>query len=102
MEATTVETRQEHSGRMTSAMRAIAPRVGPKVLRVALIRGGAIVDERLAEGPVTIGPGPGATLLVPLRADHTLFEGRPGRRFLVLAPGMRARLADARGIVELG
>jgi hypothetical protein len=84
---------------------AVAP--GQKVLRVALVRGGRIVEERIvcARGDVTIGPSEHCTF--SLHADEgtrsvvRLLEARGTDYVLRLGDRMSARLSTPDGIVEL-
>jgi hypothetical protein len=69
-------------------------------LRVAIVQGRRIVEERVfrAAAPITIGPLPGDTFIVPpdvLARPWRLFEERRGRLVLRLAAEMTARVAAA-------
>ena len=73
-----------------------------RLLRVGIIHGKRIVEERLVSGSsaVTIGTSPRATFIVPwddVPHRWRLFEERRGRRFLHLGPRMSARIAKASG-----
>jgi hypothetical protein len=70
-----------------------------RLLRVGIVHGRRIVEERLVAraGDVTIGTSPRSTFIVPwdgVPPRWRLFEERGGRRFLRLAGGMSARIAD--------
>ena len=72
--------------------------VAPRHLRVGIIQGQRIVEERIfrAAETITIGPAANDTFILPpdvLARPWRLFEGRRGRLVLRLAPEMRARLA---------
>jgi hypothetical protein len=73
-----------------------------RLLRVGIIHGKRIVEERLvsATSAVTIGTSPRATFIIPwdgVPHRWRLFEQRGGRRTLRLAPGMSARIARPSG-----
>jgi len=73
-----------------------------RLLRVGIIHGKRIVEERLVSGTsaITIGTSPRATFIVPwddVPQRWRLFEERRGQRFLRLAPRMSARIAKASG-----
>jgi len=93
-------------GRMTTVMRA-ATAPGHKVLRVAVVRGGRIVEERIirARTDVTVGPGEQCTFSVWTeggpRSSVRIFEARGAGYVLHLRPGMSARLSTSQGIVEV-
>jgi hypothetical protein len=68
-------------------------------LRVGLVQAGRIVEERVfrAAEPVTLGPEPRASFILPpdvLARPWRLFEERRGRLVLRLAPEMSARVAS--------
>jgi hypothetical protein len=71
---------------------------GPKALRVVVLIGGAVVDERIVRrrAPLAFGRGGRCELLVP-SADAPLrwplFGVRRGRWIVTPAPGMQARVA---------
>jgi hypothetical protein len=73
-----------------------------RLLRVGIIHGKRIVEERLVAGtgPITIGTSPRSTFIVPwdgVPHRWRLFEQRRGCRSLCLGPGMSARVAGASG-----
>jgi hypothetical protein len=77
-----------------------------RILRVGIIHGRRIVEERLVAQPgdVTIGTSPRSTFIVPWdEVPHRwrLFEQRGGRRFLHLAESMTARIADGAAVTSL-
>lgn len=92
-------------GSMTNVMRALTASAGPRIPRIAILRGGRIMDERLFKqpGPVTIGASEDASFTVAAPfARHVLFERVAPTAFkLHLAKGMTARLASAAGISEV-
>lgn len=90
-------------GRMTRVMRALSAPEGPRVLRVGLVRGGRVVEERLLKSAivVSIGDGETATFAAPCATRDVLVRRADGYA-LVVSAGMHARLADAHGVHELG
>jgi outer membrane biosynthesis protein TonB len=81
-------------------------RGGRRILRVGIIHGRRIVEERLLARPgdVTIGTSPRSTFIVPwddAPARWRLFEERGGRRSLHLAGGMTARIADGTSVTSI-
>lgn len=90
-------------GRMTRAMRALSVPEGPRVLRVGLVRGGRVVEERLLKSAadVSVGDGELATFAAPCATREVLVRRADGY-VLVVSTGMKARLADAQGVHDLG
>ena len=94
------------TGRMTAIMRAVASRgENHRVLRVGVVRGGQVIEERLLKtrASVTLGPGEDATFVsMVMASNHRLFEISGGVYFLNLLPTMRGKLAleDAVHAVE--
>jgi len=77
-----------------------------RFLRVGIIHGGRLVEERvLAQlGDVTIGTSPRCTFIVPwdeVPRRWRLFEARGGRRILHLAGNMAARIADGAAVTRV-
>src|SRR5260221_2616150 len=67
-------------------------------LRVGIIEGRQIVEERIVRAPktITIGSSPGSTFITPAGSgprQWRLFETRRGRLILRLRPPMTARIA---------
>jgi outer membrane biosynthesis protein TonB len=92
------------SGAMTRTMRAMGATSGPKVLRVALLRGGRIVEERLVRGatPVTIGERESATFVhAGSGRTETLFERVGDSTYLKFTTQMTGRIAWMGEAVEL-
>lgn len=94
-------------GSMTVAMRAAALRDdAPRVLRLGVVRGGRVVEERLfrARAPVTTGTSERCTIVVASSEarEHTLLEplDEAGYR-LNLVPGLEGRVAQSDGLVDL-
>jgi hypothetical protein len=89
---------------MTAVMRAMPRPDGHKALRVALVRGGRVIDERvLPRGAnLTIGPTEHSTFVVPgLRSSVRLIEHVRGAYRLNPAPGARGRIAREGEAVDL-
>ena len=64
---------------MTAVMRAVSQQTGPKILRIGVVQGGKVIDERLIKqrSHVTIGPSEKAMFVVPSRKippNFRLFE----------------------------
>ena len=81
-------------------------RGGRRILRVGVVHGRRIVEERLLAraGDVTIGTSPRSTFIVPwddAPLRWRLFEERGGRRFLHLAGDMTARIADGATVTSI-
>jgi len=94
-------------GTMTAVMRAVAQPDGPRVLRLALVERGRVVDERIfgVGEHVTVGPNEQASLLVlgadALRRAFRLFEASDEGYTLRLAPGMAGRLAQGGSVHQI-
>jgi len=91
---------------MTAVMRAVTQAVGPKILRIGVVQGGRVVDERLIKdrGHVTIGPSEKAMFVVPTRKlppGFKLFELVSGEYHLCFLDGMHGRVALASGVSDL-
>ncbi|MGO9836594.1 MAG: AgmX/PglI C-terminal domain-containing protein [Polyangiaceae bacterium] len=90
---------------MTAAMRAVQPTSGPKVLRIGLVVGGRIVEERIVKQrtSVTVGRGERSTFVVQasLPPQFKLFERLGGDYCLNFVDGMSGRLSLATGITDL-
>jgi len=91
---------------MTRAMRAAPEGAGPRCLRVGVVRGGRIEEERTirSRDTVTVGAAERATLVMPhagLGSRHPLFERRGDRYVLRVPAGVRGRVATAGGTVSL-
>lgn len=70
----------------------------PRALRVGVLLGGTLVEERVFSGmtPITIGQSLRCTLSIPadgVPLEHTLFARDQGRTLLRATPGMTGRLA---------
>ncbi|MDF1565591.1 MAG: AgmX/PglI C-terminal domain-containing protein [Deltaproteobacteria bacterium] len=76
-----------------------------KVLRIGLIQGGKIIEERLIRRrePVTIGTAPKNTLVVPasrLPKTFTLFDVRSGQYHLAFTDQMAGRVSVGQSVVD--
>jgi hypothetical protein len=95
---------------MTTASLILASAARPETrrhLRVGIIQGQRIVEERVfrAAETITIGPEARDTFILPpdvLARPWRLFEARRGRLLLRLAPSMTARLADGVDLSAFG
>ncbi len=93
------EPHTQRPGAMTQHLRALQP-VGPKVLRVAWVRGGRIIEERVLreQTHVTVGENEKNVFVVANSLSTLrLFERSPDGYTLKLAPGATARVALAAG-----
>jgi hypothetical protein len=93
-------------GQMTAVMRAVSHVAGPKILRIGVVQGGRVVDERLIKdrGHVTIGPSERAMFVVPSRRlphNFRLFELIGGEYHLNYLEGMSGRVALTTGVSDL-
>jgi hypothetical protein len=89
---------------MTAVMRAVSQRQGPKLLRVAVVHAGKIVDERVIRdrSSITIGSHESATFPLPAGLDcFTLFERSGDGYSLNFTADMRGRVALATGPCDL-
>src|SRR5262245_7295066 len=93
-------------GQMTAVMRAMPQATGPKVLRIGLVQGGKVIEERVIKQRthVTIGPSEKSMFVVPSKnipAQFRLFELNGGDYFLNFLDGMTGRVALKTGISDL-
>ncbi|MEY4547741.1 MAG: hypothetical protein RL685_3936 [Pseudomonadota bacterium] len=93
------------AGNMTAVMRAVASS-GPKVLRIGLIQGGRVVEERIIKQrtSVTVGSNEKNMFVIPggdLPAIFRLFELVGSDYHLNFTPGMKGRLALPTGLSDL-
>jgi hypothetical protein len=91
---------------MTAVMRAVSQPIGPKILRIGVVQGGKVVDERLIKQrtSVTIGPSEKAMFVVPSRKippNFKLFELVGNDYHLNYLEGMTGRVALQTGISDL-
>src|SRR5580692_8074221 len=92
-------------GQMTAVMRAMQMSTGPKVLRIGLVVGGRILEERVVKQRthVTVGPSEKSTFVVQANVpvQFKLFELIGGDYYLNFLDGMTGRVALATGITDL-
>ncbi len=91
---------------MTAVMRAVSQTAGPKILRIGVVQGGKVIDERLIKQriSVTIGPSEKAMFVVPTRRvppNFRLFELIGTDYYLNYIDGMTGRVALKTGISDL-
>ena len=83
----------------------MSPRPDNKILRIGVIQGGKIIEERLVRSreDVTIGSGPKNTFVVPassLPRSFTLFELKGSQYHLAFREGMDGRVSVGNGVVD--
>lgn len=93
-------------GRMTAVMRAMPVVTGPKVLRIGLVQGGKVIEERVIKQRTTVSVGPSEkntfVVLGPnLPASFKLFELVGPDYFLNFQDGMTGRIALPTGPTDL-
>src|SRR5215472_15969644 len=92
-------------GQMTAVMRAMQI-TGPKVLRIGLVQGGRVIEERIIKQrtSVTIGQSEKAMFVVPsanMPSQHKLFELIGNEYYLNFLDGMTGRVALQTGITDI-
>ncbi len=93
-------------GQMTAVMRAMSVQTGPKVLRIGVVQGGRVLEERIIKqrSTVTVGPNEKAMFVVPapnIPPNFKLFELIGADYHLNFLDGMTGRVALASGITDL-
>lgn len=93
-------------GQMTAVMRAMPQVTGPKVLRIGLVQGGKVIEERVIKQRthVTIGPSEKSMFVIPSRnipPNFKVFELVGGEYVLNFLDGMSGRVALKTGISDL-
>ncbi len=93
-------------GQMTAVMRAMPQSTGPKVLRIGLVQGGRVVEERVIKQRthVTVGPSEKSMFVVAapnVPATFRLFELVGPDYHLNYMDGMTGRVALQTGIADL-
>ena len=91
---------------MTAVMRAVSQQAGPKILRIGVVQGGKVIDERLIKQRthVTIGPSEKSMFVVPSRKippSFKLFELIGTDYHLNYLEGMTGRVALKTGVSDL-
>lgn len=94
-------------GQMTAVMRAMSVATGPKVLRIGLVQGGRVIEERIVKQrtTVTVGSNEKAMFVIPSQAVppmFKLFELVGNDYHLNFLDGMTGRVALATGITDIG
>ena len=92
-------------GQMTAVMRAVAA-TGPKVLRIGVVQGGRVTEERIIKQRthVTIGPNEKSMFVIASTAippSLRLFEIIESEYYLNFVEGMTGRVALPTGISDL-
>jgi hypothetical protein len=93
-------------GQMTAVMRAMAQTTGPKVLRIGLVQGGRVIEERIIKQrtSVTIGQSEKSMFVIPAQSipsQFKLFELIGSDYYLNFLDGMTGRVALQTGISDL-
>jgi hypothetical protein len=93
-------------GQMTAVMRAMSVATGPKVLRIGLVQGGRVIEERIIKQrtSVTIGSNEKAMFVTPTQSVpplFKLFELVGNDYYLNFLDGMTGRVALATGITDI-
>jgi hypothetical protein len=90
---------------MTAVMRAMQQSTGPKILRIGLVAGGRILEERIVKQrtSVTVGPSEKSMFVVQVNVppQFKLFELIGSDYYLNFLDGMTGRVALATGITDL-
>jgi hypothetical protein len=91
---------------MTAVMRAMSVATGPKVLRIGLVQGGRVIEERIIKQrvTVTVGSNEKAMFVIPSQAVppmFKLFELLGADYYLNFLDGMNGRVALATGITDI-
>ncbi|MEO7092639.1 MAG: energy transducer TonB, partial [Polyangiales bacterium] len=93
-------------GQMTAVMRAMSVAQGPKVLRIGLVQGGRVIEERIIKQrvTVTVGSNEKSMFVIPSQAIppmFKLFELVGNDYHLNFLDGMNGRIALATGITDI-
>jgi len=93
-------------GQMTAVMRAMSVAAGPKVLRIGLVQGGRVIEERIIKQrvTVTVGSNEKSMFVIPSQAVppmFKLFELVGNDYYLNFLDGMNGRVALATGITDI-
>lgn len=93
-------------GQMTAVMRAMSVQTGPKVLRIGLVQGGRVIEERIVKQrtTVTIGSNEKSMFVIPSQAvppTFKLFELVGNDYHLNFLDNMQGRVALATGITDI-
>lgn len=90
---------------MTAVMRAVSP-TGPKVLRIGVVVGGRVMEERIIKDrvDVTIGPNERSMFVLSpeyIRSSHKLFQVTSDGYYLNFLDKMTGRVALPTGVSDL-
>jgi hypothetical protein len=90
---------------MTAVMRAVSP-TGPKVLRIGVVVGGRVMEERIIKDrvDVTIGPNERSMFVLSpeyIRSSHKLFQLASEGYYLNFLDKMTGRVALPTGVSDL-
>src|SRR5579859_466635 len=93
-------------GQMTAVMRAMTQATGPKVLRIGLVQGGRVIEERIIKQrtTVTIGQSEKAMFVIPAQnvpSQFKLFELIGSDYYLNFLDSMTGRVALQTGITDI-
>src|SRR3954453_6897509 len=93
-------------GQMTAVMGAMSVAAGPKVLRIGLVQGGRVIEERIIKQriTVTVGSNEKSMFVIPSQAVppmFKLFELVGNDYYLNFLDGMTGRVALATGITDI-
>ncbi len=96
----------QRPGQMTAVMRAMPQATGPKVLRIGLVQGGKVIEERVIKQRthVTVGPSEKSMFVLPTKnvpPNFKLFELVGNDYCLNFLEGMTGRVALKTGISDL-
>ncbi len=96
----------QRPGQMTAVMRAMPQATGPKVLRIGLVQGGRVIEERVIKQRmhVLVGPSEKATFVLPTKSlppTFKLFELVGNDYCLNFLDAMSGRVALKTGISDL-
>jgi hypothetical protein len=91
---------------MTAVMRAMSVQTGPKVLRIGLVQGGRVIEERIIKQrtTVTVGSNERSMFVIPSQAvppTFKLFELIGNDYYLNFLDSMTGRVALATGITDI-
>jgi hypothetical protein len=91
---------------MTAVMRAMAQATGPKVLRIGIVQGGRVIEERIIKQrtSVTIGQSERAMFVIPAQnvpSQFKLFELIGNDYYLNFIDSMTGRVALQTGITDI-
>jgi len=93
-------------GQMTAVMRAMSVQTGPKVLRIGLVQGGRVIEERIIKQRLTVTVGSNERAMFVVQSQGVppmfkLFELIGSDYYLNFLDGMTGRVALATGITDI-